>query len=348
VAKPRLHLQALSGRAARAYRADCFDPAPSDPNRDAILEGLSPAFVLLGFDLQADDIEVEGFVFEEHFNAAVFTRETASGHFVHDNLFQDYFASGMNFNNGGAKRAVVRKNCFRITSDRGAGNAMRADQGLRNALIDRNRFFQSGQSGMALAPLEDIEDLTISHNLGVRELTLLFIARSVGTRVIGNDALDSDPGPFLAGVFWFGEHNRDTLIARNRVRRGPTGFRFDHSLGVRPNVNLRVLHNHIAEMSGSGMLAPTEEDPPDPGLVDSLFFANSSVSNAQDGIRFEAGGATGNLVIRNHLRRNGEHDCHDDTVGAGTAGTANTWRDNDALTENRPGLCPPRDDRGAG
>ena len=34
-----------------------------------------------------------------------------------------------------------------------------------------------------------------------------------------------------------------------------------------------------------------------------------------------------------------EHDCHDDSVGLGTAGTANFWIKDHGLTENRPGLC---------
>ena len=33
-----------------------------------------------------------------------------------------------------------------------------------------------------------------------------------------------------------------------------------------------------------------------------------------------------------------EHDAHDDSLGTGTAGTANVWRRNRGRTENRPGL----------
>jgi hypothetical protein len=46
-----------------------------------------------------------------------------------------------------------------------------------------------------------------------------------------------------------------------------------------------------------------------------------------------------NSIQDNFLRNNTEHDCHDDSVGTGTAGTANNWINNDGLTENRPGLC---------
>jgi CDGSH-type Zn-finger protein len=46
-----------------------------------------------------------------------------------------------------------------------------------------------------------------------------------------------------------------------------------------------------------------------------------------------------NLIRGNFLRRNFEHDCHDDSVGTHTAGTANYWIANDGVTENKPGLC---------
>jgi hypothetical protein len=64
-------------------------------------------------------------------------------------------------------------------------------------------------------------------------------------------------------------------------------------------------------------------------VTDSTFF---------DGI-YLGSDSTDNVIQGNFLRRNTEHDCHDDSTGDGTAGTANSWVDNDGLTENRPGLC---------
>jgi hypothetical protein len=50
-----------------------------------------------------------------------------------------------------------------------------------------------------------------------------------------------------------------------------------------------------------------------------------------------------NQLLRNFLRDNVEHDCHDDSVGPYNQppppGVANIWRDNDGRTENKPGLC---------
>jgi hypothetical protein len=67
--------------------------------------------------------------------------------------------------------------------------------------------------------------------------------------------------------------------------------------------------------------------------TDSTFF---------DGIFFDTDTAD-NDIRRNKAFGNAEHDCHDDSVGPGTAGTANSWRGNRGQTENRPGLCRGKD-----
>jgi hypothetical protein len=46
-----------------------------------------------------------------------------------------------------------------------------------------------------------------------------------------------------------------------------------------------------------------------------------------------------NQIAENKAFQNFEHDCHDDSVGSHTAGTANYWLHDQGNTENRPGLC---------
>lgn len=51
--------------------------------------------------------------------------------------------------------------------------------------------------------------------------------------------------------------------------------------------------------------------------------------------------STGNLFEGNVASDNTEHDCHDDSVGTGTAGTANTWKGNKGVTQTPTGICKP-------
>lgn len=49
--------------------------------------------------------------------------------------------------------------------------------------------------------------------------------------------------------------------------------------------------------------------------------------------------SAGNTIDHNDAYRNSEHDCHDDSVGGGTGGTANFWIQDKGDTQNRPYLC---------
>jgi parallel beta-helix repeat protein len=54
-----------------------------------------------------------------------------------------------------------------------------------------------------------------------------------------------------------------------------------------------------------------------------------------------------NLIKDNSVRDSVKYDCEDDSVGTNSPGVANIWKNNDGLTQNRPGLCRPgRDDSG--
>jgi parallel beta-helix repeat protein len=65
---------------------------------------------------------------------------------------------------------------------------------------------------------------------------------------------------------------------------------------------------------------------------------NSYQQTRYDGI-YMYSDTSDNQIAENKAYQNAEHDCHDDTVGTGTAGTANFWEHDQGQTQNRPGLC---------
>lgn len=116
-----------------------------------------------------------------------------------------------------------------------------------------------------------------------------------------------------------------TVVRRNVVRSHTrAGIRIRNSAG-----NL-VTHNHANNNPGDGILLTNGDS--------NVVSQNHSAKNGRDGIRADVDSA-GNTIVGNKMHRNTEHDAHDDSVGAGTAGTANSWIDNKCKTENRPGLC---------
>lgn len=69
-----------------------------------------------------------------------------------------------------------------------------------------------------------------------------------------------------------------------------------------------------------------------------LINNNTTNSNTFDGLRAESD-TSGNTFQGNKSSSNGTHDCHDASAGGGTAGTANTWKDNQGVTQTPAGIC---------
>jgi hypothetical protein len=103
-----------------------------------------------------------------------------------------------------------------------------------------------------------------------------------------------------------------------------------------------LLKQNLAVSSGEFGISLSSSDPtlPAPPTMNDIVGNVIRVSGV-DGIRVFDG--TDNSFIGNSIRFSDEHDCHDDTIGTRTAGTANTWKDNDGTTSYPPGLCDARD-----
>lgn len=110
----------------------------------------------------------------------------------------------------------------------------------------------------------------------------------------------------------------------------------DVAEGCGPAQNIKVRNNRVVGNEGSGVLLL--------GAVSNLLKTNDVDSNGTDladttdGLRIDAQ-STQNQINENHMSSNVTHDCHDDSAGAGTAGTANFWINDQGATQNRPGLC---------
>ena len=67
---------------------------------------------------------------------------------------------------------------------------------------------------------------------------------------------------------------------------------------------------------------------------------NRGEDNDRDGIRADRDSML-NLVESNTFLGNHRHDCHDESIGSGTGGTANTWSDNVGRKDMPDGICAP-------
>jgi parallel beta-helix repeat protein len=180
--------------------------------------------------------------------------------------------------------------------------------------------------------------------------------RAIGTvdhNVISNNKFA--PFPLSTGVIVQETPPGSSRVNHNRI--------FDNDFGVQTFAlsDLEISHNDLFRHVGTGIVLAgpstgvvvrSNDIESNRGSGIALFDADANLLKSNhielngnpvlvdmtDGIRVNSLSA-GNRILTNHMSENDTHDCHDDSVGGGTAGTANEWEGNTGQTENRLGLC---------
>lgn len=308
------------GRATR-----CPSDAATDPTRYAIVD--SPGFGD-GLRLQADGIVLEGFVAQGNLRGIV-TDPAFSGYLIRHTIAQNN-TIGITFRSSGALESTVERSCLR-----GASVALNSFV-LRRAQVEGNEVTHNG-FGMALVNSTDVgvihNDVSDSSGTGV------FISLGTNVSLLRNHVARSGAGLVHA--------SSTGVIASNLIEHAA-----DIGISLLSDRDVRVRFNHVRE-SGVGVRLLNADgntlrgneirrsDRDGVVLVNSDANAlgnNLSRDNGADGLHVTSQ-SSGNAITRNTLLGNDGFDCYDDTVGAGTAGTANFWIANVGRTENRPGLC---------
>ena len=119
-----------------------------------------------------------------------------------------------------------------------------------------------------------------------------------------------------------------------------TASTFD-GIALQPANGQRVAFNKVERNGASGLLLDNAQG----NEVYGNHVRRNGTENGDttDGIRVTEL-STGNTLRNNHLKDNTTHDCHDDSVGPGTDGTANFWMNNHGRTSKPPGLCAADDE----
>jgi parallel beta-helix repeat protein len=325
----------LTFRALRDWptAAPCPTDLATDPQRYAIVAPPSPSPSPSpgsddGFRLSEDGSAIDGFVIRG-FSRGIVTDPGFSGYAIRNVILQDD-TIGISFASSGAQESTIERSCMRATS------VGLESFSLRRARVDRNDLRQNG-FGVALV---DVADVRVTRN-DVSDTSQAGILATLGTNVsVRGNRVTRSGSAIVYG-------NTDGDIRFNRIQQAAEtaiGLFSGHDVQVGFNliresgVGVQLLEAHgnslrdnLIESSGSdGILM----DASDANLIE----GNLSRANGADGIHV-ASQSSANTIRQNKLRGNAGLDCHDDTVGAGTAGTANFWIKNRGESDVPRGLC---------
>jgi parallel beta-helix repeat protein len=353
VTKPIELRGAKSGNAAAPSRSE--DEVP-DPTKESVVVNGGQG----GFDVIASGVVIDGFTIQgnpgaaSYPNAGIYLR-TGSDREILDNVIRD---NGLGtYAEGAQSNLTIQRNAY-LDNRREpnpsfipAGGIFAAGGQLNETEIQDNLFSGNAQFAINIGD-GSAGGLEITHNEAEDESTFLVIGRTTNTLVAYNRVEDLR----ASGILAFGS-TVGMRVEHNDFRAGETNsngsaIRFTSSFGAGANDAPIIEHNKAFGFSLDGVSlnrttgATVRHNQLDLNrhgvrLQDadgSTITNNDARRNRGDGLRAEQQ-STGNTLRHNIVLDNLEHDCHDDTVGPGTAGTANFWIDNKGRTENRPGLC---------
>jgi parallel beta-helix repeat protein len=211
--------------------------------RTRVFNAATEAIVTDGFSvIGANNVTIDGFTIQGadgvgDLGTGINFPGATSGHSVVNNIIRDNIF-GIYLNSSGASQTVVRHNLFESNNRPGAasGNAIYADQGSANVLIDANKFTGHTSAAMVFAGAQS--NLTVSGNELINDNSMVFFNTN-GVSITSNLSDGS-----LGSVIFIGGNDTNVTITCNTIRNAPTktairlpNFGFGANSGVSANNN---------------------------------------------------------------------------------------------------------------
>ena len=364
----------IRGDAETVEAVDCFAPTrpTADPNTQAIVvapSGATAGAPAVVFDLQADNIELQGFVLPGRTGSTsgVRTSSAHSGYRIHHNLIMATTVAAY-FRSSGVYPSSFDHNCLRENS-LGVINHYLP---LSNARIHHNatfrtaavafeqtsncpEFLETGVSLSCAASRVGTDHVVYDHNTSIGDAVgnsgVYWFASSTSTTAFENTVIPAG----RRAMMLFGA-NYDLHIIDNHLEVPQVGLARQSTPAAPPNFRVLIRGNTITGAPGNDPSVPTAGigmgvdglknswilDNVISGLAagegiallasntDNLVRGNKITNNDKDGIRVAAG-ATGNTFEANEILGNGRILGFVDARD--DAREFNVWRGNVCLTD---------------
>jgi nitrous oxidase accessory protein NosD len=318
-----------------------------NPANESVVHSANPDLPI--FMLQADGIVLNGFLVEGNTNnAGIQTSPTFSGYQLLNNVVRDN-VFGIYLHGSGAATTVVRRNLLDNNNRPGAasGNGIYSDQGALGISIVANRTEDQTNAGILFASAATPqESILIQNNRSLNDNTFVALFNTQNATVVANRSNDTiDAGDFGSTIFVGGDSGAIVIQRNVLTNPGFAGIAVRDTLEVNVGAaNVSILGNRVTGAEGSGIDVTANDFAA--VTVRNNTLTNNGVGGFDgtggdhgDGIRL--GPLTnGNQIRFNTATGNFEFDCHDESTGAGTSGTANTWAGNNGNTDQPNGICP--------
>jgi nitrous oxidase accessory protein NosD len=313
---------------------ECMTPTADDPTKEAIVQygkGLNGGNPSEGFDVESSNVTIEGFKVEpdpsivKNDGVGIFTSPNFAGYNIQHNVLQNN-SIGIYVNSSGAAPTSIQKNCLRLNNLAGAagGNGVYSDQGLSNAQITNNYFTGDQNAAIVVdAFLTTPHDIAITHNSSVNDGAIVTFASNgppAYNLIVDYNKVTGSVG---SGVVTYNVTNSE--YAYNDLENGTF-----NGVSLHMTTSSTVKSNKATGFKLNGIRIGEKSN-------GNSINTNRSENNVQAGLALKTN-SIGNTIDQNHMKGNAP-DCYDDTLGSGTAGTANIWTRDFGMTENRAGLC---------
>ncbi len=216
--------------------------------------------------------------------------------------------------------------------DNGTGGIFLSNGASNDLTITNNAFagnatdINTTGSGVA----GDLSDgLVVSDNTSDGSGNFIALFLSDAAKISNNTVTDS-----TESAFFVGGGNTGVTITGNTISGGAaTGINVVSQFFVgSPNQVSMIASNTITGRTDGIRIQPNTEQSASSTIADNVVRNSSN-----NGIWLQSG--TGITVSGNRSLDSGSNDCVDQTSGAGTAGTANTWTGDIGRTSDPAGLC---------
>ncbi|HXM35588.1 MAG TPA: right-handed parallel beta-helix repeat-containing protein [Pyrinomonadaceae bacterium] len=251
----------------------------------------------------------------------------------------DSLEYGIRVDNGGS--AFIRDNHITEIRDNPFGGCQNgvailvgrfAEGQIGSAVIQNNRIDKYQKGGIVISNLGSRADITDNNVKGVGPTSVIAqngiqISAGAKANVEDNEVSDNIYTP-------------QTVVSTGILLFEPGQVNLEDNQASRNDVNIYAFNAPNPVITGNRVSdGPFDGIDLTDGTKGAIVSHNTSRNNVMDGIFIDAA-STGNTITHNRLRGNGSFDAEDQSVGTGSCGTANTWKQNSCRTDNKGGcLC---------